>query len=67
MDFVLTALSARNHGVFGARLRDVFVLAPACATYDLPRAAAESLGRGATASHPQVPQCGNRTAREEVG
>ncbi|CAI7776648.1 unnamed protein product, partial [Closterium sp. NIES-54] len=53
MDFVLTALSARNHGLFGQELKEIVVVAPACSTYNLPRPVAESLGRGATASHPQ--------------
>ena len=52
MDFVLTLLSARNHGLMRP-LRDVVVYAPGCATYDLPRAAAEALGLPATAAHPQ--------------
>lgn len=52
MDFVLSMLSARNHGLMPT-LRDVVVLEPACATYDLPRAAAEALGLPATAAHPQ--------------
>ena len=30
------------------------MLEPACATYDLPRAAAEDLGLPATAAHPQA-------------
>jgi nicotinamidase-related amidase len=53
MDFVLTMLSARNHRHTPA-LADVIVLAPGCATYDLPRAAAEALGLPATAAHPQA-------------
>lgn len=57
MDFVLTVLSARNHRVLSP-VRDVVVLVPACATYDLPRRTAEQLGRGATAAHPQVSGCG---------
>lgn len=52
MDFVLTVLSARNHGMMPS-LRDVFVYEAGCATYDLPRATAEELGYGATAAHPQ--------------
>eukprot|EP00897_Mesotaenium_endlicherianum_P001457 jgi/Mesen1/1339/ME000013S00833 len=52
LDFVTTALSARNHGVFG-RVTDVLVYANACATYDLPRNVAESLGFGSHAAHPQ--------------
>jgi nicotinamidase-related amidase len=53
MDFVLTVLSARNHGLMTA-LRDVVVHEPGCATFDLPRAAAEKLGYGATAAHPRA-------------
>jgi nicotinamidase-related amidase len=54
MDFVLTMLSARNHGLMPT-VRDVIVLASACATYDLPRPAADRLGLPATAAHPQGP------------
>ena len=53
MDLVLTMLSARNHAL-APTLRDIVVLAPACATYDLPRAAAEELGLPPTATHPQA-------------
>ena len=53
MDFVLTLLSARNHALMPT-LRDVVVLEPACATYDLPREAAEGLGLPAAAAHPQA-------------
>jgi len=53
MDLVLTLLSARNHAMLG-RVRDIVVYAGACATYDLPRASAESQGYGATAAHPQA-------------
>ena len=53
MDFVLTMLSARNHGLTPT-LKDVVVLAPACATYDLPRAAVERMGLPVTAIHPQA-------------
>ena len=35
MDFVLTMLSARNHGLMPT-LQDIVVLAPATATYGLP-------------------------------
>ncbi len=52
MDFVLTMLSARNHRLMPS-LKDVVVLEPGCATYDLPREAASSLGLPATAAHPQ--------------
>jgi nicotinamidase-related amidase len=53
MDFVLTALSARNHGLLGD-VKDIVVIEPATSTYDLPRAAAESLKLPATAAHPQA-------------
>jgi nicotinamidase-related amidase len=52
MDFVLTTLSARNHDLMPS-LKEIVVYEPGCATYDLPRATAESLGYGATAAHPQ--------------
>ena len=52
MDFVLTFLSARNHGLMPS-LTEVIVHEPACATYDLPRAAVAELGLPVSASHPQ--------------
>lgn len=52
MDFVLTMLSARNHGLTPT-LKDIVVFEPACATYDLPLAATQALGLPATAAHPQ--------------
>lgn len=52
-EFVTTMLSARNHALMPT-LRDVVVYEPACATYDLPRAAAERLGLPPTACHPQA-------------
>lgn len=52
MDFVLTLLSARNHGMM-ATLRDIVVYEPACSTYDLPLDVAASLGLPDTAAHPQ--------------
>lgn len=52
MDFVLTMLSARNHGLMPT-LEDVVVLEPATATYDLPRATAVGLGLPETAAHPK--------------
>ncbi len=52
MDFVLTLLSARNHGMLGD-LRDVVVHDGACATYDLSRENAFAAGLPETASHPQ--------------
>ena len=54
MDFVLTMLSARNHGL-APTLRDIAVFEPACATYDLPLAVAKSLGLPETAAHPRGP------------
>lgn len=53
LDFVVTMLSARNHGLLPT-LRDIVVLEPACATYDLPLEAARSLGLPDTAAHPQA-------------
>lgn len=52
MDFVLTLLSARNHGLT-TDLRDVVVYEPGCATYDLPLPVARGLGLPDTAAHPQ--------------
>jgi nicotinamidase-related amidase len=52
LDFVLTLLSARNHGLV-APLRDILVYGPGCSTYDLPRQQALALGLPATAGHPQ--------------
>jgi hypothetical protein len=54
MDFVLTLLSARNHGMAGD-LEDIVVYEPGCATYDLPLAVARDLGLPDTAAHPQQP------------
>ncbi|MDG4575141.1 MAG: isochorismatase family protein [Defluviicoccus sp.] len=53
MDFVLTMLSARNHGMMPT-LTDIVVYEPGCATYALPRETALSLGLPITASHPQA-------------
>ena len=53
MDFVLTLLSARNHGLTGD-LRDVVVYEPGCATYDLPLEIARKLGLPDTAAHPRA-------------
>jgi nicotinamidase-related amidase len=53
MDFVLTMLSARNHGLMPT-LKDIVVLEPACATYDLPLEAAMEQGLPATAAHPKA-------------
>jgi nicotinamidase-related amidase len=52
MDFVLTTLSARNHGLLG-NLAEVIVFEPGCATYDLSAASAIALGAPRTAIHPQ--------------
>ncbi len=54
MDFVLTMLSARNHGLTPT-LRDIAVYADGCATYDLPRETALELGLPESAAHPQQP------------
>ena len=54
MDFVLTLLSARNHGLMPT-LEDIVVYEPATATYDLPRPVAEELGLPPTAAHPKEP------------
>lgn len=53
MDFVLTLLSARNHGLMPS-LTEIAVYEPGCATYDLPKAVALSLGLPETAAHPQA-------------
>lgn len=53
MDFVLTLLSARNHGLTGD-LRDVVVYERGCATYDLPLEVARKLGLPDTAAHPRA-------------
>lgn len=52
MDFVLTMLSARNHGLMPS-CRDIVVYDGACATYDLPKSVAAEIGLPETASHPQ--------------
>lgn len=52
MDFVLTVLSARNHGLVPP-LQDILVYGPGCSTYDLPRDQAVALGLPPTAGHPQ--------------
>jgi nicotinamidase-related amidase len=51
MDFVLTTLSARNHDLMPG-LEDIIVHAPACATFDLPRATARELGLPESLAHP---------------
>ncbi len=52
MDFVLTVLSARNHDMM-PKLSDVVVYERGCATYDLPKQAALTLGLSESAAHPQ--------------
>ncbi len=52
MDFVLTALSARNHDLM-PNLENIVVYEPGCATYDLPKETAADLGLPETAAHPQ--------------
>ena len=50
MDFVVTVLSARNHGILSP-LEEVLVYIKGCSTYDLP----SNIARGIGASpHPQV-------------
>lgn len=46
MDFVLTALSARNHGIMKP-LEDVFVYSEGCSTFHLPKSVSDT-------PHPQV-------------
>lgn len=53
MDFVLTMLSARNHGMMPT-LADIVVYEPACATYALPIETVAALGLPVTAAHPQA-------------
>lgn len=53
MDFVLTALSARNHGLLDP-LKEIYVYTKGCSTYTLPREIAEEVGLGSHAAHPQV-------------
>ena len=53
MDFVLTVLSARNHAMMPT-LKDVVVFEPGCATYDLSKETAATLGLPDTAAHPQA-------------
>jgi len=52
MDFVLTMLSARNHGMMPS-LKEILVYDAGCSTYDLPRSVAEKLGLPSSAAHPQ--------------
>ena len=53
MDFVLTMLSARNHGLM-PDLAEIVVYEPGCATYGLDLETAAQLGLPETASHPQA-------------
>ena len=52
MDFVLTLLSARNHGMLSG-LKEVLVYDKGCSTYNLPRNVVEEIGLPLSASHPQ--------------
>jgi nicotinamidase-related amidase len=52
MDFVLTALSARNHDMM-PDLKNIHVYDKGCSTYDLPRDVAIDVGAGEFAAHPQ--------------
>jgi nicotinamidase-related amidase len=52
MDFVLTLLSVRNHGMI-PNLKEVVVYDKGCSTYSLPRSVAEEIGLPPSASHPQ--------------
>jgi nicotinamidase-related amidase len=52
MDFVLTMLSARNHGLMPT-CQEIVVYDGGCATYDLPKAVTKKIGLPETASHPQ--------------
>lgn len=53
MDFVLTMLSARNHGLMPS-LKDIVVYESATATYDLPREVAREQSLPESASHPKM-------------
>lgn len=52
MDFVLTLLSVRNHGMLPS-LNEVVVYDKGCSTYDLPKNVAKEIGLPESASHPQ--------------
>jgi len=52
MDFVLTLLSARNHGMLQG-LNEVVVYDKGCSTYDLPRDVVKEIGLPPSTSHPQ--------------
>ncbi|MCA9353911.1 MAG: isochorismatase family protein [Candidatus Kaiserbacteria bacterium] len=60
MDFVLSMLSARNHGRtleagggYMPTLQRIIVDVPGTATYDLPRGVAEEIGLPSVAAHPR--------------
>lgn len=53
MDFVLTILSVRNHGM-SPSLKNIVVVEEACATYDLPLSEVERLGLPLGQSHPKM-------------
>ena len=52
MDFVLTLLSARNHGMLQG-LNEVVVYDKGCSTYDLPGDLVKEIGLPPSSSHPQ--------------
>ena len=52
MVFVLTLLSARNHGML-SNVENILVYDQGCSTYHLPRETVESLDLPISASHPQ--------------
>ena len=52
MDFVLTMLSARNHGMLDG-LNEVVVYDKGCSTYDLPGDVVKEIGLPPSTSHPQ--------------
>ena len=52
MDFVLTMLSARNHGMLQG-LNEVVVYDKGCSTYDLPEDVVKEIGLPPSTSHPQ--------------
>ena len=52
MDFVLTLLSARNHGMLQG-LNEVVVYDKGCSTYDLPGDVVKEIGLPPSNSHPQ--------------
>ena len=52
MDFVLTMLSARNHGMLQG-LNEVVVYDKGCSTYDLPGDVVKEIGLPPSTSHPQ--------------